>query len=53
MTGAPLKGITVEYGRLAEGFFETIGWDGETMTPGSDSPDDLGDMGETTGKPIN
>ena len=29
----PLKGITVDYRKLAEGFFDAIGWDKETMEP--------------------
>jgi aldehyde:ferredoxin oxidoreductase len=38
----PLKGNTVDYRRIAENFFEAIGWDKETTIPDKDSLEDIG-----------
>lgn len=42
LKAGPLKGITVDHRKLAEGFFEAVGWDKETMMPTRESLDDLG-----------
>jgi aldehyde:ferredoxin oxidoreductase len=38
----PLKGHSVDYRKLADNFFEAIGWDTETLAPDKDSLEDMG-----------
>jgi aldehyde:ferredoxin oxidoreductase len=42
LEGGPLKGNTVDYARIANNFFEAVGWDKETMMPDKESLDDIG-----------
>ena len=41
LTDGPLSGNMVDHERIAENFFEAIGWDKETMMPDRDSLQDL------------
>ncbi|MGD0918889.1 MAG: aldehyde ferredoxin oxidoreductase family protein [Thermodesulfobacteriota bacterium] len=40
----PLKGVTVDYKKMANYFFENMGWDEETTVPTRKSLEDLGGM---------
>jgi aldehyde:ferredoxin oxidoreductase len=40
----PLKGVTVDHRKLADGFFESIDWNKETLVPTRKSLEDLGGM---------
>lgn len=44
MTEGPLKGVTVNHRKLAEHFFENIGWEKETLMPTRASLEELGGM---------
>ncbi len=41
LEAGPLKGVTVDHVRLAEGFFDAIGWDRDSMAPRREFLDDL------------
>jgi aldehyde:ferredoxin oxidoreductase len=40
----PIAGVKVDHERLADNFFETIGWDKETLIPSLSSLEELGGM---------
>lgn len=40
----PIAGVKVNHERLADNFFETIGWDNETLIPSLSSLEELGGM---------
>ena len=42
LTKGPLSGNAVDHVKIAENFFEAIGWDRETMMPGEESLKDMG-----------
>ncbi len=42
LTKGPLSGNIVDHVRIAENFFEAIGWDKETMMPDEESLEDMG-----------
>jgi aldehyde:ferredoxin oxidoreductase len=44
LTEGPLKGVTVDHRKLADQFFESIGWNKETLVPTRESLEDLGGM---------
>jgi aldehyde:ferredoxin oxidoreductase len=44
LTDGPLKGVTIDHRKLADSFFESIGWNKETMVPTRESLNDLGGM---------
>ena len=44
LTDGPLKGVTVDYRKLADQFFENIGWDKETLVPTRESLEELRGM---------
>jgi hypothetical protein len=39
-----LKGVTVDHEKLADSFFESIGWNKETLIPTRKSLEELGGM---------
>jgi hypothetical protein len=41
LEAGPLQGVTVGHEKLAEGFFDAIGWDRESMAPKKEFLDDL------------
>jgi aldehyde:ferredoxin oxidoreductase len=44
LTEGPLKGVTVDHRKLADQFFESIGWNRQTLVPTRESLEDLGGM---------
>jgi aldehyde:ferredoxin oxidoreductase len=44
LTEGPLKGITIDHRKLADQFFESIGWDTKTLVPTRESLEGLGGM---------
>ncbi len=44
LAAGPLAGVTVDYRKLAEGFFDAMGWDRETGMPTRESLVDLGQL---------
>jgi len=44
LTDGPLKGVTIDHRKLAASFFESIGWNKETLVPTQESLKDLGGM---------
>jgi aldehyde:ferredoxin oxidoreductase len=45
----PLKGITVDHRKLADSFFENMGWDKETLVPTRESLRELGGIVDIVG----
>ena len=44
LTDGPLKGVTVNHRKLADSFFEAVGWDKETLLPNRESLEEQGGM---------
>lgn len=44
LEAGPLKGVTVDHKKLAESFFDAIGWDKKTLAPTRKSLEELGGM---------
>ena len=44
LADGPLKGVTLDHRTMADRFFESIGWDKETLVPTRKSLEDLGGM---------
>ena len=44
LTAGPLKGVTVDHGRLGSDFSEAMGWDKKTLIPTRESLENLGGM---------
>jgi len=44
LTEGPLKGITLDHKKMADSFFESMGWNKETLLPTRESLEELGGM---------
>jgi len=44
LTDGPLKGVTVDHRKLADNFFEHMGWNKETLVPKRESLGELGGL---------
>jgi len=52
LTDGPLKGVTIDHRKLAASFFESIGWNKETLVPTQESLKDLGGMDDVGTGPV-
>jgi aldehyde:ferredoxin oxidoreductase len=46
LTAGPLAGVTIDHERIADDFFQTIGWDKEKLVPTKESLEAMGGMAD-------